>query len=211
MAACEDAWLNSGQPAMEVGFGDRNVDPPRETGVKTALSVVVVRARANEPYLEVSAGNQAGEYYGDSGGPLFVAAPDGTWRVAGIDSGSPAFVPGSTAPRFSYYASIPTLIDWAEAATGIDLTPCHELGHWQPGAACKALPAEETSAAESDGWASACRRRPFSVPSPTCEGEARASLRASGGCAATRAPGSPGSSVWMGFVLLLLYCARRSP
>ena len=184
MAPCEDAWLAPGQTAVEVGFGDRSLDPPRETGVKGSLDVAIVRARTGEAYLEVSAGSQAGEYYGDSGGPLVVSMPDGTWRVAGIDSGSPAIIAGSDAPRFSVYSSMPSLVDWAEGTTGIDLTPCHDQGFWRPGPDCSRLPI--AAAPATDSWRNQCGEQPVAAPQATCSVDEtpapHGELRAAGGC-----------------------------
>lgn len=184
MAACEDAWLSPGQRAVEVGFGDRNVDGPRQTGTKSSLAVYVVRARTGEPYLQVSSGTQAGEYYGDSGGPLFITMPDGTWRVAGIDSGSAAIVAGSTAPRFSVYGNVATSVDWAENACGLDLTPCHNGQRWYTGPGCVSLPSG-TASSVSTSWGNSCRSDSVATPEATCEADempVARPIRVTGGC-----------------------------
>ena len=88
----------------------------------------------------MTTGSQDGEYYGDSGGPLLFQMPDSTWRVIGVDYGSPAFIEGSTAPRVSTYKSVPYDVAWAEEVSGIDLTPCHDANGWHPTAACTGFP-----------------------------------------------------------------------
>jgi hypothetical protein len=166
MAGCESEWLVPGATAIEVGFGDETSSLGYQGGTKSWLEVYVVRARSDEPYLEVSAGNQAGEYYGDSGGPLYFKMPDGTWRLVGTDSGSPDIVDGSTAPRFSAYANAAYFVPWAEQVTGVDLTPCHDESGWRPTADCASFPA--TGPYVVDSWSSDCREQPAANPLPTC-------------------------------------------
>jgi len=178
MAPCESEWLKPGETAIEVGFGDTSVDSKDAQGTKSWLEVTLVRARADEPYLEVSAGSQAGEYYGDSGSPLYFRMPDGTWRLVGTDSGSPDIVTGSTAPRFSVYANAPHFLEWAERVTGIDLTPCHDENGWHPGADCVAFPVSQPNVADS--WANNCSAQPTARPRPTCQDSGASGIGAGG-------------------------------
>lgn len=108
-----------------------------------------------------------GEYYGDSGGPLFLKMPDNSWRLVGTDSGSPDIVAGSTTPRFSIYANAPYFLEWAERVTGLDLTPCLDEGVWRPNTDCVEFP--NSIASETDGWANDCRGQSPAELRPTCE------------------------------------------
>jgi len=112
-------------------------------------------------------GSQDGEYLGDSGGPLFVQMPDGTWRLIGEDSGSPDIVAGSTAPRISTYTSVPYHVAWAEKVSGFDLTPCHDANGWNPTAACTGFPTNPGAGVGS--WSTLCQGETM-LRQPTCQG-----------------------------------------
>ena len=90
----------TGKPIVEVGFG---VTSERTViyGTKKWINGTIDSFAPDQVDIDVTSGSQDGEYYGDSGGPLFFQMPDSTWRVIGVDYGSPAFIEGSTAPRVS--------------------------------------------------------------------------------------------------------------
>jgi len=81
--------------------------------------------------------------------------PDSTWRVIGVDYGSPSVIEGSTAPRVSTYKSVPYDVAWAEEASGIDLTPCHDASGWNPTAACTGFPISPGAGVGS--WSTLCQ------------------------------------------------------
>jgi hypothetical protein len=101
----------------------------------------------------VTTGTQDGEYFGDSGGPVFIKMPDSTWRLIGNDWTSPDWN-SSGNPRVSTYTSVPFHVAWAEQQSGIDLTPCHDAKGWNPGPDCKGVP---TNPGEGFGtWETLC-------------------------------------------------------
>src|SRR5262249_53916201 len=136
MAPCEAASLAPGRPVMEVGFGQTQAasGPNDGFGTKRFLAATIQSVTGRQ--INVSTGGQAGEYLGDSGGPLFFQMPDRTWRLAGSDCCGPNIVAGSTAARRSIYTSIPAEVAWLETTSGVDLTPCHDASGWSPTADC---------------------------------------------------------------------------
>lgn len=59
----------------------------------------------------------SGVMSGDSGGPLYIELPDGTWRQIGVLHSS-----GIGAS----YSALPPRLRWIEASSGRDITPCHQ-------------------------------------------------------------------------------------
>lgn len=214
MTLCESEQLVPGGTAVEVGFGDTSAVGDPKGGAKSSLEVFLVATRSDQPYLEVSSGNQSGEYYGDSGSPLFFKMPDGTWRLVGTDSGSPDIVPGSAQPRFSIYANAAYFLNWAEQNTGLDLSPCHDQAGWHPGADCVSFPSAAPPVADS--WSNDCRAQPSASPQPTCESavshRARAPklVPAGGGCSQSPAPRPPWNVAAMLVLLVFGRISRRS-
>jgi Trypsin len=139
MAPCEMSELAAGKAIVEVGFGWTTA-AGRAYGTKKWINGTLDSFAPDQVDIDVTTGSQDGEYYGDSGGPLLFQMPDSTWRVIGVDYGSPAVIEGSTAPRVSTYTSVPYDVAWAEEVSGIDLTPCHDANGWHPTAACTGFP-----------------------------------------------------------------------
>ena len=164
MAPCEMSELTAGVPVVEVGFG---VTGATDTtyGTKKWIGGFVASAAPGEVDVNVTTGSQDGEYYGDSGGPLFFQMPDRTWRIVGEDWGSPN-IDDTHTPRVSTYKSVPYHVAWAEQVSGIDLTPCHDANGWNPTAACTGVP---TNPGEGVGsWAMLCQGETMSRQ-PTCQ------------------------------------------
>jgi hypothetical protein len=139
MAPCETSELAAGKAVVEVGFGVTSASG-LTYGTKKWIDGTLMSAGPGQVDFGVTTGSQDGEYYGDSGGPLFFQMRDGTWRVIGADCCSDAIVEGSAAPRVSTYKSVPYHVAWAEEVSGIDLTPCHDASGWNPTAACTGFP-----------------------------------------------------------------------
>jgi hypothetical protein len=139
MAPCEMSELAAGKAIVEAGFGWTTA-AGRTDGTKKWINGTIDSFTPDQVDIDVTAGSQDGEYYGDSGGPLLFQMPDSTWRVIGVDYGSPTVIAGSTAPRVSTYKSVPFDVAWAEEVSGIDLTPCHDASGWNPTAACTGFP-----------------------------------------------------------------------
>ncbi len=154
MAPCEASELAAGKAIVEVGFGVTSA-AGRTYGNKKWINGTIDSAAPGQDEFKVTSGSQDGEYFGDSGGPLFFQMPDGTWRVIGEDCCSLDVIPGSTAPRVSTYESVPYHVAWVEKASGIDLTPCHDANGWNPTDACTGFP---VSPGEGVGtWSTMCQ------------------------------------------------------
>ncbi|HEX7599310.1 MAG TPA: trypsin-like serine protease, partial [Polyangia bacterium] len=165
MAPCETSELGPGKAIVEVGFG---VTTPtaRTDGLKKWINGTIESISADLVNINVTTGSQDGEYFGDSGGPLFFQMPDHSWRLIGEDCCSDSIVPG-TAPRISTYTSVPLHVPWMEQQLAMDLTPCHDANGWNPTAACTGVPTNPGSGV--GGWASMCSGENL-VREPTCVG-----------------------------------------
>src|SRR5882724_6187960 len=140
MAPCEmAAYLKVDAPIVEAGFGDQQPTNNAPWGTKKWIAGKVVKGGATQNQVMVTAGTQDGEYFGDSGGPVFLNMPDGTWRLIGNDFTSPDWN-SSGKPRVSTYTSVPFHVAWAEQQSGIDITPCHDANGWNPGPGCVGSP-----------------------------------------------------------------------
>ncbi|HVZ36057.1 MAG TPA: trypsin-like serine protease [Polyangiaceae bacterium] len=170
MAACELASVRASDPAIEVGFGQSAVStgPKDGFGLKRWIGATIAAVASERGQIDATTGTQAGEYYGDSGGPLFFQMPDGTWRVIGVDSSSPDIIPGSNAARISTYTSLPAHVAWLESTSGIDLTACHDASGWNPSAACRGFPSDPATG--SGTWATFCSGQTLARPRMTCGG-----------------------------------------
>lgn len=115
--------------------------------------------------------------FGDSGGPAMVALADGSWRVFG--TGGHLFDPGDLPPpelegnicgSGAAYGFAPFVIDWLEAETGVDLTPCWDGEFWSPNGGCGGFPLDPHIGQGS--WASGCSGGNFGgAEAPTCDAE----------------------------------------
>ncbi|HEY8514503.1 MAG TPA: trypsin-like serine protease [Candidatus Binatia bacterium] len=149
------AWLTA------VGFGcaeqDDGSGKPCDAGVKRHVAVQLVRQLdyAGSPTkleLQRDGSENTALMAGDSGGPYFARLPDGTWRLVGLHHGANAGVAGA------FVESVAPYVHWIEAASGIDITPCHDFvdGTWVAHDGC---PPGTLVGASSIGatWDQACR------------------------------------------------------
>jgi hypothetical protein len=180
MAACELARVRAGDPVIEVGFGQSAVStgPNDGFGLKRWIGATIATLASDRGQIDATTGSQDGEYYGDSGGPLFFQMPDGTWRVIGVDSSSPDIIPGSNASRISAYTSVPAHVAWLESTSGADLTACHDASGWNPSAACTGFPSDPATGVGT--WATFCSGQALVRPQMTC-GEQDAGVASDGG------------------------------
>jgi hypothetical protein len=171
MAPCETSELAAGKPVVEVGFGVTSATSTatgRKKWIDGTLAAAPLPPLTPNPFeIYATSGSQDGEYYGDSGGPLFFQMPDGTWRLIGEDCESPNIIGGSTAPRVSSYTSVPYHVAWAEETSGFDLTPCHDANGWNPTAACTGFPTNPGNGVGS--WIDQCQGE-TTLRQPTCQG-----------------------------------------
>ena len=166
MAPCEMSELAAGQAIVEVGFGVTSATGSTY-GAKKWIQGTIESAAADQVDIDVMTGSQDGEYYGDSGGPLFFQMPDSTWRLIGEDCCSPTISANDAAPRVSTYTSVPYHVAWAEQQSGVDLTPCHDASGWNPTAACTGFP---TNPGDGVGtWSTVCQGETM-LRRPTCQG-----------------------------------------
>jgi MYXO-CTERM domain-containing protein len=153
MAPCETSELLPGRPIVEVGFG--LIDAKSTSyGTKKWINGSIERQSPTLADVLVSTGTQDGEYYGDSGGPLFFRMPDQTWRLIGEDCCSDD-IAADAGPRVSTYTSVPYHVPWMEEQSGLDLTPCHDMGGWNPDVTCIGFPTNPGAGAGT--WATQCQ------------------------------------------------------
>jgi hypothetical protein len=140
LAGCEVDVLQPGQAVTIVGFGatwgtyDEQTESLMTMGVGAKRYTTQTIDSVDLDVVEVNMLGPNGSQsacFGDSGGPAMVELADGTWRVFG--AGSHLFDPGGQPPPMqegnicgvgvAYSYATPT-IEWLEAQTGVDLTPC---------------------------------------------------------------------------------------
>ncbi|MCA9653439.1 MAG: trypsin-like serine protease [Myxococcales bacterium] len=140
---CEQTAITPGARIVQVGFG---VDDDLVVGHKRMLDTSIY-ALTPDGGIEVRDPNGI-ICSGDSGGPTFVYLDpadggDGTWRVAGIHSWTYVSEPGThSCIDSSYSGIIDGAIEWVEAASGFDITPCTDGDAWAPTFHCGGLPTE---------------------------------------------------------------------
>ncbi|MEM7157432.1 MAG: trypsin-like serine protease [Myxococcota bacterium] len=186
MEGCEVEALVPGSEIVIIGFGatygsyDPETDSVNAVGVGpkrwTTQTVHSIDEFVQEINMHGDNGSQSA-CFGDSGGPAMVALADGSWRVFG--TGGHLFDPGGLPPpklednvcgSGAAYGFAPFVIDWLEAETGVDLTPCWDGGVWAPNADCGNFPLDPDIGQGS--WASGCSGGSFGGGvAPTCDAE----------------------------------------
>jgi MYXO-CTERM domain-containing protein len=147
LMGCEaEAALQVGQPVTAVGYGTSD-DELEPYGIKRFLDTEITALSWDEVFI---GGVDEGVCYGDSGGPTYAQAADGSWRSFGITSwGQPGCGLGG------YLSTIPHNIEWIETASGIDITPCHDgAGNWDPSPECTGF--DLSLHADGGDWAAGC-------------------------------------------------------
>ena len=157
LMGCEVDLLVPGAEVTVVGFG--NADDQLPYGIKRE---VVTTINEITPDQEIFiGGNGKDSCNGDSGGPVFIKMADGTWRVFGITSYGGACGTGG------YYSMMHKGMDWFEAESGLDLTPCTDAaGNWAPTGECKNFPMNPGLA--GGDWQNGCAKDPAGGASMTC-------------------------------------------
>jgi MYXO-CTERM domain-containing protein len=157
LAGCESDSLQEGVEVTIVGFGasygtytKRGEIMTTGVGVKrwTTQTVHSVDLDIGEVNMLGPNGSQSA-CFGDSGGPAFVQLADDTWRVFGTGShlydpgGLPGPIePGNVCGTGVAYGHATLALDWLEAETDFDLTPCHTDGEFTGGAECGDFPTQ---------------------------------------------------------------------
>lgn len=157
LMGCETTLLTPGREVTIVGYG---LDEDGNSGVKRQG---VTELQWIEEDGSVLAGDgEVGSCFGDSGGPIYLEMPDGSWRVFGIVSG------GQACGFPAWYATVHTAIPTIEATLGIDVTPCHYTGGgWNPSPSCADAPVEPWNGAGKT-WADGCAGGPVVETPSTC-------------------------------------------
>jgi len=114
-----DAIMQEGTALTLVGYGQSDdadpADPYLGAGTKREVTTRITRLSAT--HLELRADESgSGTCEGDSGGPAFAKAPDGTRRLAGVLS-------RGTCGSASFYAAPYPALCWLRDETGTDLLP----------------------------------------------------------------------------------------
>lgn len=155
---CETALLTSGAQAVIVGYGES--ESGAGAGPKRWASAPV--RLLFDAYFEVGGLGEAGVCPGDSGGPAFLAAADGTYRLFGIAS-----VNAGGCGGIGHYARAWEAVPWIEAETGLDLTPCHdESGAWRPEFRCDGFALADSAGAGT--WNDLCAGALRGGPATSC-------------------------------------------
>ena len=160
LMGCETDALYVGNTITAVGFGTTENDG---YGIKKEVDIEIA-AVDEEVY---AGGGGLGTCQGDSGGPAFVQlredlGGDGTWRVFGITSWGPqGCMNGGSYGRMDHN------MEWLEAESGLDLTPCHDAdGTWNPGPQCGAFPLDPGTPRGT--WAAGCEPGPLYGKNAMC-------------------------------------------
>lgn len=170
---CEIDAIDVGDEVMIIGFGasdavfDENGEATGLTGggVKryTTQTVETIDEGGNDLVL-VGGGSSA--CYGDSGGPVMIELPDGSWRVLGAASTvhpDPGDYPSPCGYGVVYEIAWNEL-DWLETS-GFDVTPCHDGDAFVPGSACGSFPSAPGELGNT--WANGCATSNL-VEAPMC-------------------------------------------
>jgi hypothetical protein len=134
---CELPFLSAGREVVLVGYGATETSG---SGVKHE-TVTIIQSISDHAKI---GGGGTGVCHGDSGGPAYVrlAADEGgddTWRAFAIASATT----GGQCGNVAYYALIHEIVPWIEEHSGIDVTPCYDVGgNWQPGPDCGGHPTD---------------------------------------------------------------------
>lgn len=169
MMHCEaDQYLTKGSRVVAVAFGAESNQQTPDFGTKHVIfnelkfdGSALLGVSLSEWGGETPEANIAG---GDSGSPLFMQLPDGTWRVIGLAEDSA-----------SNYQEIWRNVPWMLEDPNVALEqgkflPCHTpAGEWQPTAACGEFPMSPDE--PSGDWARgpfACTSENLSGPGAAC-------------------------------------------
>lgn len=158
---CELDLLEAGQSVAIVGFG-MNSDNGG-AGIKRWAWTENNGVDFDANIVGLGGFGNSGICSGDSGGPGFLAYEDGTWHTISIASTNQGSCgsPGTS-------SLIAGGVEWFEAQSGIDITPCHDLdGTWNPTAGCQGFLSGD-GASGSGSWASWCAGTPAGGHSATC-------------------------------------------
>lgn len=133
---CEQEWLTDDSELAIVGFGKREGDAPSGTKYWAMTDVYTVDRERGVVVLGPEGSPTI--CAGDSGGPAFLRHPEqGTWHHVGIASTS---IPSEDDPGCGgrgQHALSDQAVEWLEAASGVDVTPCFDLdGAWNPQPGC---------------------------------------------------------------------------
>ena len=151
--------LQPGATVTLIGFGEANNGP---YGHKRETTSQIVEFDHGEIFIMNDKAQDT--CYGDSGGPVMIQLDDGSWRVFGITSYGVDTMCGTG----TWYSMMHNGIDWFEAMTGVDITPCNTPdGTWDPGPDCGGFPLDPGAPAGT--WATGCQAdAAVSAPSSTC-------------------------------------------
>ncbi len=147
LRGCEVGLVDVGTEVVMAGFGHTEASGP---GTKHHVTAQI--SEIWDSGLLFVGTETVGTCGGDSGGPLLVELPDGSWRAAGILTGGRDILTDDECGATSAYILLDRIIPVLESISNVDMSPCHdETGTWQPSPRCLA-PMELTGGS----WATAC-------------------------------------------------------
>lgn len=153
----ETKLIQKDQAVWAVGFGYYNQD--RDYGIKHEVKLSITGFANEAQSILIAGGNGKDACQGDSGGPLFMELPqDRGFRLIGITSFGFEGGQDSEALPCGFgggWAVLHHHVDWIEAQSGIDITPCHDpQGNPDPNQRCGIAP---LSPADGSGqWPDDC-------------------------------------------------------
>lgn len=168
LAGCELDLIGPGVPLEVVGFGassaiyDENLPPDfpyQVDGVgtkrKTTQAFDDILFDVGQLWMLGDPRMNNSSCFGDSGGPVFARLPDGATRVAGLGQQIHPENPNLDPCGYGIvYQLVTPHIQWLEATSGRDLTPCWTGEAWTPGPTCG--PFARDPELEVGTWASGC-------------------------------------------------------
>lgn len=131
LMGCELQMLAPDVMLTTLGFGGA---PDGPAGIKRWVEMPIAQVFLDTAILHAG-GDGVSLCGGDSGGGSFVQLFDGSWRLAGVSSATI----GTPCTDAQALLAMPfNGVEWIEASSGIDVTPCHDAdGTWNPGTGCQ--------------------------------------------------------------------------
>lgn len=167
IAACEpEVEARVGAALTLIGAGREELEAPADTQKRWVD--VTVRSISRDGRELVTGDSQHGACHGDSGGSVYAKLPDASSRLVAVISRRGLTEDGAIAADCAGTTVVTMLrphLAWLEAATGVDLTPCHDDQGWNPGPDCGEF---ASSPLETAAPANECETIATAPLAPTC-------------------------------------------
>lgn len=159
---CETDILQPGAKIAIIGFGANN--DVGGAGTKRWSMTTLLGVNWGQNITQIGGNGEASICPGDSGGPTMIQYPDGSWHAFGIAS-----TYNGTCGSGGIHALMPGAVEWIEAESGVDMTPCHDAdGKWNPTPLCQGFYAGDETGTGTGTWTDWCEGTPAGKSSATC-------------------------------------------